>query len=273
MGAAAERKSSGKASVTLAPAGKAMIREASMVALSETVELQGRVVARGGCVRLGMGTVHAPAVLALLPTLPQQPHMLQPGVSSAEAAQQQPPRHSPEPQSKALPHASPGEKAMQAPSEGAHAAQPARAALAVQHVPPRHAPDAHVASPMQVAPAAASAGKAALDVTLAVAAEEAAPTSSAPLALASGEALPLAEAVVQAEALASSEALPVALPVTETDHVSAACAGEGEAPLLAVAHAELLPEPRNEAVAEPVALLAPLLEALAAAPVGLAVPV
>jgi hypothetical protein len=175
---AAERNSSGTASVTLAPAGKAIMRAESTVAFMAAEALQGSAREGAGGAGVGEGAAHAPALLAFAPAAAQQPHAVQPGVSSADAAQQQPPRHRPLPQLNALAQASPGENAMQAPSKGAHASQPARAALALQHAPPRHAPEAHAASAAQGAPAAASMGGAALAAAVAEATADAAASAA-----------------------------------------------------------------------------------------------
>ena len=75
----------------------------------------------------------------------QQPHAVQPGASSAEAAQQQPPAQRLLPQSAAEAHGSPGEKRTHEPVPGRQAAQPSAAAVALQQKPPRHAPAAHAA--------------------------------------------------------------------------------------------------------------------------------
>ena len=76
---------------------------------------------------------HAPAFAALVPLLPQQAQALQPAVMTALLEQQQPPRHSPTPQSMLpLGQASPGYSTAHAPVAREQALQPRRAARGVQ---------------------------------------------------------------------------------------------------------------------------------------------
>ena len=79
----------------------------------------------------------------MVDALAQHAHAEQPGASSAEAAQQQPPAQRLVPQSAAEAQGSPGEKWTQAPVPGRHAAQPSAVAAAPQQKPARHAPEAH----------------------------------------------------------------------------------------------------------------------------------
>ena len=58
---------------------------------------------------------HVPAVAAVVPPADQHAHAAQPGVSTAEAAQQQPPRHRLVPHAKLPPQASPGPYVRQDP--------------------------------------------------------------------------------------------------------------------------------------------------------------
>jgi len=88
---------------------------------------------------------HVPAVTAVVLALAQQAQAEQPGVATAAAPQQQPPRHTPVPQSKLEPHTAPGAATAHWPDPGAHVEQPARAESAAQHAPPRHGPKAHAA--------------------------------------------------------------------------------------------------------------------------------
>ena len=83
----------------------------------------------------------APAVAAGVDALAQHAHAAQPGASSAEAAQQQPPAQRLVPQSAAEAQASPGENSAHAPVPAAQAAHPARKAFGEQQKPPRPAPE------------------------------------------------------------------------------------------------------------------------------------
>ena len=85
----------------------------------------------------------APAVGAVVEALDKQRQEVQPGVSSAEEAQQQPPAHRLVPQSALEAQGSPGENSTHAPVPGRHAVQPNEVAAALQQKPPRQAPVAH----------------------------------------------------------------------------------------------------------------------------------
>lgn len=84
-----------------------------------------------------------PAVAAVVDTLAQHAHAVQPGTCSADAAQQQLPAQKFVPQSAAESQGSPGENKTQEPVPGRHAAQPNAAAAALQQNPERHSPVAH----------------------------------------------------------------------------------------------------------------------------------
>ncbi len=70
-------------------------------------------------------------------------------------AQQQPPKHAALWQSYPLAQGAPGGRVTHAPVPPAHAAQPMRAASALQHAPPLHAPLAQAAAPPAPHPAPA----------------------------------------------------------------------------------------------------------------------
>ncbi len=74
--------------MTLNSAGKAMREEGATGPLALAVALQGRVT---GAAAAGKA-LQAPAVAAVTEALAQHAHAPLPGVSSAEEAQQQPPR-------------------------------------------------------------------------------------------------------------------------------------------------------------------------------------
>jgi len=131
---------------------------------------------------------------------------VQPGASSAEEAQQQPPAQRLVPQAELEAQGSPGEKRTQAPVPGRHAAQPSATAVALQQKPARHAPAAHAweAEGAQGAPGGRS-GEAALEVPEGVADEDALP-------------------VLEEEWVAAAEvkAVEEAVPVGEEEKVAAA---------------------------------------------------
>ena len=137
-GETAGKKTRGTASVTLAAAGKAMMRAGATEALSDSEALQASRVVGWGC-----KAVQEPAEAAVVEALDQQAQAVQPGVWRAAAAQQQPPRHWLEAQSKFEAHASPGEYVWQEPVAEEQALQPIRAAAALQQKPPRQAPEGH----------------------------------------------------------------------------------------------------------------------------------
>ena len=129
----------GMASVTLVLLGKAMTRERGTVAARAIEALQARVVP---CAATGeLVELQAPADAAVVPLLAQHPQEAQPRVSRAEAEQQQPPRHWLEAQSEAVSQGSPGEKVAQVPRKKWQALQPRRAAVGVQQMPLRQAPE------------------------------------------------------------------------------------------------------------------------------------
>jgi hypothetical protein len=113
---------------TPAEEGKVMTRERDTVEARETLALQGRGRLEGA---LGLAE-QVPAVAGVLEALAQQAQAVQPGVWMAEAAQQHPPRHRLEAQSKALEQDSPGEAVAQYPEPGWQTWQPTRAAAALQ---------------------------------------------------------------------------------------------------------------------------------------------
>ena len=145
------RNSSGTASTTLSAAGKAMTRDSSTAPLAEVVALQGSVtlgeVAIGGAVR-----VHNPALAAVASAAPQHLQDAQPGATSAEEAQQQPPRHKLVPQSTLLLQASPGYRHTHAPLPSAQLLQPSCTAKGEQQAPPLQEPEAHAEPKAQGAP-------------------------------------------------------------------------------------------------------------------------
>lgn len=170
-GATAERTRMGAAAVTLAAAGKVTSCEntdeftaAEEVALQVTdMEAALAVAAR----------THLPAFAAVVAELDRHAHAEHPAVSTADMAQQQPPRHVFVPQSNALVQFSPGEDSRHDPDDGRHLLQPSVTAAGLQQLPPRHAPVRHVEPATQDAPLVDGVdGKAdtvALDVTRAVA--------------------------------------------------------------------------------------------------------
>ena len=96
-----------------AEAGKVMTRERATVEGRETLALQGRlgVPMAGGEAK----EAQTPAVAGVVEALAQHWQALQLGVRMAEAAQQQPPRHWLEAQSKREAQDSPGELVAQEP--------------------------------------------------------------------------------------------------------------------------------------------------------------
>ena len=94
--------------------------------------------------RDGVEAVHVPAEAAVALGADRHAHSAQLGAVSAEDAQQQPPRHALVPQSNADAHPSPGDASAHAPVLAVHVEQPSVAASALQHTPPRHAPEVHV---------------------------------------------------------------------------------------------------------------------------------
>jgi len=165
-GAAAGRKRRGALSVTLSAAGKAMMEEGVTALLALEVALQGS--SASGAAAAG-AALHAPAVAAVVDALAQHSHAAQPGVSSAEEAQQQPPPQRFVPQSAFEAHASPGELSMQAPASRVQEAQPCRAALGEQQKPPRHARVEQKEEELQGAPGGSGPGGARLTEAVAVA--------------------------------------------------------------------------------------------------------
>jgi hypothetical protein len=153
--------------------------------------------------------MQAPALAAVVDAFAQQPHAVQPGASSVEAAQQQPPAHRLVPQSAAEAQGSPGEKRTHEPVPGRQAAQPSAAAVALQQKPPRHAPAAHAweAEGAQGAPGGSS-GEAEGDAL------------GVPDGVADEDALPVLVAV--RVAAAEVEALEEAVAVGEEEKVAAA---------------------------------------------------
>jgi hypothetical protein len=152
VGDAAGRNMSGALSLTLAPPGKEITRVSATEALSATVPLHCRETG-GGAGRAAPAT-QAPAFAAVVVALDQQLHAEQPATSSAEEAQQQPPRHRLVPQSAAEAHSSPGELRTQVPVLKWHAPQPCRTAFWVQQLEPRQAPEAQLALEAQGSPGA-----------------------------------------------------------------------------------------------------------------------
>ena len=75
---------------------------------------------------------HEPALAAVVPPVAQHTQDAQPGVCTALALQQQPPRHRFVPHAKLLLHSSPGPYMRQLPDWKAHTAQPAAMAYALQ---------------------------------------------------------------------------------------------------------------------------------------------
>ena len=134
---------------------------------------------------------------------------MQPGASSAEEAQQQPPAHRLVPQAALEAQGSPGEKRTQAPVPGRHAAQPSATAVALQQKLPRHASAAQVcgAEGAQGAPGG-SRGEAEGDAL------------GVPEGVADEEALPVLEE--ERVAAAEVEALEEAVAVGEEEKVAAA---------------------------------------------------
>lgn len=72
-------------------------------------------------------------------------HDVHRGCTRADPAQQQPPRHKSEAQSADTAHVSPGERVRHEPVCSAQPLQLSALATALQHAPPRHTPEAHVA--------------------------------------------------------------------------------------------------------------------------------
>ena len=166
---------------------------------------------------------------------------MQPGASSAEEAQQQPPAQRLVPQAELEAQGSPGEKRTQAPVPGRHAAQPSATAVALQQKPARHAPAAQVwgVEAAQGAPGGSS-GEAegdALEVPEGVADEEALPVlEEERVAAAEVEALEEAVALGEEEKVAAAlhvgaEASPGC--VQEEGHGHARQAALVEAPVAA----------------------------------------
>ena len=108
-----------------------MTWERATEALREVLALQLSVKLVGSAGEM-VGEVRVSAVASVVEALAQQVQAVQLGVCRAEAAQQQPPRHWLEAQSKALEQASPGENVTQVPEPGWQAVQPRRAAAALQ---------------------------------------------------------------------------------------------------------------------------------------------
>ena len=94
--------------------------------------------------RDGVEDAHAPAEAAVVAGVERHVHAVQPGAVSTEDAQQQPPRQRFVPQSNADAHASPGDASAHAPVLAVHVEHPSVTASALQHTPPRHAPEVHV---------------------------------------------------------------------------------------------------------------------------------
>jgi hypothetical protein len=118
---AAGRKSSGVRSITLSAAGNAMIDDGATVALYEVEELHANAAVTeptGGALEM-----QAPVLAAVASDAVQQRHAPQPGVCSADDAQQQPDAQRFVWQSKLLAHAWPGKSAAQPPPAAAHELQ------------------------------------------------------------------------------------------------------------------------------------------------------
>ena len=189
-GDAAGRNMSGAASVTLAPLGKEITRLSATDELSATVALHCSATGGGGGGRAAPAA-QAPALSAVVLALDQQLHAEQPATSSAEEAQQQPPRHRLVPQSAAEAQLSPGELRTQVPVPKWHAPQPCRTAFRVQQKEPRQAPEAQLAFNAQGVPGAREPAAAVGDGVAAAA--EGAPEEG----LAAGAAAPVAVAVAE----------------------------------------------------------------------------
>jgi hypothetical protein len=144
-----------------------MTRDSSTAPLAEAVALQGSVRLGGGA---GGGAVEVqdPALAAVVPASPQHLQDAQPGATSAEEAQQQPPRHKLVPQSMLDPQASPGYRDTHAPLPAAQPLQPSCTAKGEQQTPPLQEPDAHAASALHAVPAAAAGLKALGSATVAL---------------------------------------------------------------------------------------------------------
>lgn len=82
----------------------------------------------------------------------QHAHARHDDASANDDVQQHPPRHVLLPQSKSLAQSLPGPPSKHVPALGAHAEHPARAADAVQQVPPAHTPEVHNELPEHGAP-------------------------------------------------------------------------------------------------------------------------
>jgi len=133
----------GWASVTFIKVGKAMVREA--MSKSAALEPPPEHVKEGGAKELGVGAMHAPA---LVPSTSAKEELLDrhwqavhAGLKSALMKEQQhPPRHWALAQSKLEEQGSPGGRVRHAPVCRAQALHPALMAFAEQHAPPRHSP-------------------------------------------------------------------------------------------------------------------------------------
>lgn len=112
-GDAAGRKTSGVASVIFAEGGNAITLDKDTFESAETALVHGSVTLCGA--PIAADCEHVPAVAAVVPVTEAQRHEVQPGVSNAEDAQQQPPRHRFVPQSAFDAHVSPGLKSTQEP--------------------------------------------------------------------------------------------------------------------------------------------------------------
>jgi hypothetical protein len=128
-------------------------RAALALAAVLLLQLLGSLAPEGTAPLPAKPATQAPALAAVVPLAPQHAQALQPAVMTALLAQQQPPRHSPTPQSMLpLGQASPGYSTAQDPVACAQALQPRRAARGEQQKPPRHVPLAQLEGAAQGAP-------------------------------------------------------------------------------------------------------------------------
>ena len=138
IGATAEMNTSGVIPLVLAAEGKVMTRERSTVEFNVPQGTDDSF-----SFKLKEDLEHEPAVNAVVPLTPRHRHDEQPGVSSAEAEQQQPPRHTFVAQSNGDAQVSPGENVRHEPLCIEQVEQLRSADEGEQQNPPRQAPDVH----------------------------------------------------------------------------------------------------------------------------------
>ena len=153
-GDVAGTNTSGIAPDTFAAGGNEMTRESATVELTSNELLHGSVVVgdEGEGKSPAADAEHSPADAGVVPFAPRQRQAVHPAVFAADAAQQQPPRHTFVAQSKGDAHVSPGEKVRHDPLCIEHVEHERSADVAEQQKPPRHADEAHAESDAHIAP-------------------------------------------------------------------------------------------------------------------------